>query len=135
MRNTPNDMLKLAQEALQLAYCPYSNFAVAACIRTSEGGLFTGCNVENAAYSLCCCAELNAIGNMVNAGHQHIEQILVLIKGKEPASPCGGCRQQINEFASDTTEVFLCCTQGEHQHYLANQLLPHAFNPQLLESS
>ena len=129
----PNDLLQLAQITLQHAYCPYSHFPVAACIRTDSNHTFTGCNVENAAYPLSCCAELNAIGNMVSAGHRHIQQILILTDKASFCTPCGGCRQQIVEFSNEKTEIFLCNTAGQCSQFLIQDLLPLAFNSQHLE--
>ena len=129
----PQDLLDAATAALKHAYCPYSQFPVAAAIRSSNQNIYTGCNIENAAYSLCCCAETNTIGSMINSGDTTISQILVLIPGPKPASPCGGCRQQLSEFSTKATKIYLCCTQGQHEHYSFFDLLPHSFNAQLLE--
>ena len=129
----PKDLLDNAKVALKNAYCPYSKFAVSACIRTDNNTLFTGCNVENASYSLCCCAEANAIGNMVQAGHRKIKQILILVDVEKITSPCGGCRQQIAEFATPNTDIFLCTTNGLCEHFTIDALLPNAFNSTILE--
>ncbi len=129
----PNDLLQLAQATLLHAYCPYSHFPVAACIRTVSNDIFTGCNIENAAYPLSCCAELNAIGNMVSAGHRQIQQILILTDKASFCSPCGGCRQQIAEFSNEKTEIFLCNIAGQCTELYIQDLLPHTFKLQHLE--
>ncbi len=131
----PSDMLERARQAMTQSYSPYSNFPVGACIKTTTGKLFSGCNVENAAYNLCCCAEASAITTMVTAGERKIESIVVVTPTKNPTPPCGACRQRIAEFATATTKVYLCDKHDNQQTFTLQELLPHAFTPNNLEQS
>lgn len=132
--SAPKDMLELAKSVLKNAYCQYSNFSVAASVRTDDGELFAGCNVENASYGLTVCAETSAICQMVAAGKKKIKEVMVLIPGDEVCPPCGRCRQVIFEFSEPNTKVHLCTTGGAYEVYTVDHLLPHAFSKhQLLE--
>ena len=84
--------------ARQKSYSPYSHFAVGAAVRTVEGRIYGGCNVENASYGLCCCGERNAIFAAVCAGERNLEALCVVADTKGPVSPCGACRQVMREF-------------------------------------
>lgn len=131
----PEDMLRAARSIISNAYCPYSNYPVAACIKTNDGTLFSATNVENAAYNLCSCAETNAITHLASQGYRRITACLVLIKKGPPASPCGACRQRLNEFAQSNIPVYMCSTGGEYRLQYLNDLLPLAFGPHNLETS
>lgn len=96
----PWDTLEaLACNVQQNAYAPYSKYHVGAAIWTTSGLFFQGCNVENASYGLCCCAERSAIAAMVSAGHRDLGALAVVTTGDTPGSPCGMCRQVLSEFA------------------------------------
>jgi len=124
------DMLAAAKAARANAHAPYSGFAVGACLRGKGGRLFAGCNVENAAYPQGQCAEATAIGVMVAAGEKEIVEILVV--AERPVSPCGGCRQRLNEFADAATPVHLCGLEGVRRTVTLGELLPLAFGPRQL---
>tara|TARA_A100001015_G_scaffold260043_1_gene304451 strand:+ start:3193 stop:3600 length:408 start_codon:yes stop_codon:yes gene_type:complete len=130
----PTDMISQARAALVHAYCPYSNYAVAACIRAEDGTLFTATNVENAAYNLCSCAETNAITHLVSTGRRKITACVVVVSDQQPATPCGACRQRLNEFASPDLPVFCLGSGDAIQQYTLAQLLPAAFGPENLEN-
>lgn len=83
------------------AHAPYSAYKVGAALLTKSGDVFTGCNVENASYGLCLCAERSAIAGMVAAGAKDPVALVVVTKGPKPGSPCGMCRQTLAEFALD----------------------------------
>lgn len=83
------------------AHAPYSGYQVGAALVTASGRVFAGCNVENASYGLCLCAERNAIGQMIAAGESHPIAIVVATRGPKPGTPCGSCRQVLAEFAED----------------------------------
>lgn len=119
---------KAAMAAMENAYAPYSNFPVGAAIRTESGNIFTGCNVENAAYPLGNCAEASAIAAMVNAGERRIKSIAIAGNGDALVTPCGGCRQRIAEFAEANTPILICNQAEWRESFDLQSLLPHQFN-------
>lgn len=133
MTECPKDLLNAARNILHHAYAPYSNFHVAASVRTSTGKVFSGINVENASYSLTCCAEKNAITNMAMHGERIITEALILVPGPQLCPPCGACRQILLEFAVYDCPIHLCTEQGnKHNCFTLEQLLPITFNSQHL---
>lgn len=126
--------LELARSALQQAYVPYSNFSVGAVVVSASGRMYSGCNVENAAYPEGTCAEAGAIAAMVLAGERDIAEIYVMGEGDELVTPCGGCRQKIREFAVPDTPIHICNTETIRQTLTLNDLLPHSFGPGHLEN-
>lgn len=134
MKTPPMDMLTAAKKVLPHAYAPYSHFPVAACVRTDDGKLFSGCNVENAAFPLTLCAESNAIGAAFSAGYQTVCEVLILVADKKICPPCGACRQRLLECTKDSNiRVHLCTMHGDYICYTLSELLPHAFGPKNLE--
>lgn len=131
----PIDMLNAAKAVLPNAYAPYSHFAVAACVRTEEGKLFSGCNVENAAFPLTLCAEANAIGSLYSHGYQKVSELLVLVADSQICPPCGACRQRLLECASPDTRIHLCTMTDNYESYTLSELLPIAFGPKNLEKA
>ena len=129
------DLISRAQQAAQSAYCPYSNFPVGACIHSSTGKLYSGCNIENASFSLCICAESSAIAQMVGNGERLISAIAIFTPTQIPTAPCGACRQRIFEFSLDSTRIYLCTPGNEPTKKTITELLPHAFGPNNLETS
>jgi cytidine deaminase len=127
-----NDYIERLQQTMQQAYAPYSQYPVAALIVTASGGDFAGCNVENASYGEGHCAETAAISAMVLAGHRRIESIYIMSQDQTGATPCGGCRQRIREFADAQTPVHLCNVNGIVHSFTLGELLPHAFGPEFL---
>ena len=117
MSNVPQDLIKAAGAARANAHAPYSNFQVGAAIRTAEGEIFAGCNVENAAYPQGWCAEASAIAAMVGAGGRRIVEVVVMGGGERLCTPCGGCRQKIAEFAGDDTTVVLIRPGGHTRSF------------------
>ena len=131
---TLDSMLKHAQEMMTRSYAPYSNFHVGACIRTSKNNFYSGCNNENASYSLAQCAEATAIGVMISAGETQIAEIMIAAKCSEPCPPCGACRQRIREFAAGDTLIHMY--NASNHNFLTmtlDELLPCSFGPQLLK--
>jgi cytidine deaminase len=120
-------MIANAVQALSCAYAPYSQFTVAACIKSGDQ-FFTGVNVENSSYGLTLCAESGAITQMIAAGSRIIEAIVILAENNKICPPCGACRQRIFEFADKNTQIYLCDTQTVLSSYTIEQLLPLAFN-------
>ena len=128
-----DDMILLARAAQQKAYAPYSNFKVGACLRAEDGSLHAGANVENAAYPQGQCAEASAIGAMIAAGARKIVEVVVIGDGDGLCTPCGGCRQRLNEFATPDTPVHICGPKGLRKTFSLGELLPGAFGPNNLD--
>ena len=123
-------LIDLANEARRRAYAPYSNYPVGAALRTKTGRLYTGVNVENAAYPQTMCAERVAIFKAVSEGETEFEVIAVVTNNG--GSPCGGCRQVMAEFGLDTI-VLIADGKGNLQKELSiAELLPEAFTPKHL---
>ena len=118
-----------AQRIVQLAYAPYSNFHVGAAILAKSGAIYSGCNVENAAYPVGSCAEAGAISAMIAGGDRHIKAIAVVGYGEELCTPCGGCRQRIREFATNDTSIVICDEKGIRLQTTLETLLPMSFGP------
>ena len=89
-----NDLLDAARRAFENAYAPYSNFKVGAAVRAPSGMVYSGANVENAAYPIGNCAEASAIAAMIAAGEKHITECAIIAEGERLCTPCGGCRQR-----------------------------------------
>ena len=125
-----DDLINAATEARKNAYNRYSNYSVGAAIIDDQGHLHVGCNVENAAYPLGSCAEAGAISAMVQQGGKRIVKIAVVGGSGEigPCTPCGGCRQRINEFADENTVIFAIHDSGKWQEYSIDELLPASFH-------
>ncbi len=119
------ELIKLAIQAMQRAYAPYSNFKVGAVLVTKTGKIFAGCNVENSSYGLTVCAERVAIFSAVASGEREFEKLVVVTDTPEPASPCGACRQVMAEFGN--FEVVLANTKGAIFITTVEKLLPYAF--------
>jgi cytidine deaminase len=123
-------LIDLANEARRRAYVPYSKYPVGAALRTKSGRLYTGVNVENAAYPQTMCAERVAIFKAVSEGDTEFEVIAVVTNNG--GSPCGGCRQVMAEFGLDTL-VLLANGEGKLvKETTVNELLPEAFTPKHL---
>ena len=115
------------------AYAPYSRFLVGAAVRTDEGAVFAGCNVENAAYPQGVCAEAGAISAMVLGGGRRIVEVVVAGAGPIAVTPCGGCRQKLREFAAPGAVVRMVDAAGvELVVATLEELLPMSFGPESL---
>ena len=125
-------LIDLANTARQCAYAPYSNYPVGAALRTKTGRIFTGVNVENAAYPQTMCAERVAVFKAVSEGEKEFEVISVVTDNG--GSPCGGCRQVLAEFGLDTI-VLMADRNGKLiKETTVRELLPEAFTPEHLKS-
>jgi cytidine deaminase len=121
-------MLKEAATTVRMnAHAPYSRFRVGAALRSTEGNLHVGCNVENVAYPEGTCAEAGAIAAMIAAGDSRIAEIHVIADSPEPVPPCGGCRQKIAEFADAGVQVTMHTTDGKSRTMTVAELLPGLF--------
>ncbi|OOG46036.1 cytidine deaminase [Rhodanobacter sp. C01] len=124
-----DDLLALARSAREHAYAPYSHFQVGAALLTRDGRRFNGCNVENAAYGLCNCAERTALFGAVAAGCRpgDFVALAVIADTDDPVSPCGACRQVMAELCNDTMPVLLANLHGNTQETTVGALLPGSF--------
>jgi cytidine deaminase len=122
------DLLKKARAAQKRAYAPYSKFKVGAALRTADGQIYAGCNIENVAYPQGWCAETSAIAAMIGDGRKKIVECLVIGPRLEMITPCGGCRQKLAEFAAKGTPVHLCGSKGLVRTVTLGELLPLAFD-------
>ncbi|HCH24383.1 MAG TPA: cytidine deaminase [Oceanospirillaceae bacterium] len=129
------EKLTQAKTAMSKAYAPYSNYPVGAVVVTPNGDSFAGCNVENASYPEGHCAETAAIAAMVLAGHQRIDHLYIMSQDLTGATPCGGCRQRIREFAHAQTPVYLCSPTAVVKQVTLGDLLPYAFGPEFLQTA
>lgn len=124
-----NDLLNVARQAREHAYAPYSHFHVGAAVLARDGRRFNGCNVENAAYGLCNCAERTALFAAVAAGCKPGEfaALAVIADTPEPVSPCGACRQVMAELCGPDMPVLLGNLRGPARRTTVASLLPDSF--------
>ena len=128
---TEGQLCQKAMAMLDMAYVPYSHFPVGAALLCRDGTVFTGCNIENAAYGATVCAERTAIFKAVSEGNCKFKRIVVAGKSEDFCVPCGSCRQVMREFAPEL-EVICLNGKGEAKHYTLRQLLPESFGPEYL---
>ncbi len=131
---TMDDLIAAAAAVRENAHAPYSGFKVGAALRTEDGRVFAGCNVENVAYPEGTCAEAGAIAAMVAAGARRIAAMAVIADSPTPVPPCGGCRQRIAEFAGGDVPVTLATTGGATLSTRVSALLPGAFGAAHMEA-
>ncbi|MEJ1971508.1 MAG: cytidine deaminase [Lacunisphaera sp.] len=117
-----------AKTAAARAYAPYSKFHVGAAVLTNSGKIFAGCNVENASYGLCNCAERTAIFSAVAARERKLQCVVVYTPTPTATAPCGACRQVIHEFGP-TARVISFCAGRDRIDTTIGALLPAAFGP------
>jgi len=123
------NLIRRAKEARELAYAPYSRYQVGAAVLTEDGQIFSGSNIENAAYPSSLCAERVAIFKAVSEGHRKLQAIAVVTKNG--GSPCGGCRQVMREFANLEIPVILTTIDdGVEEEFTLGDLLPRSFGPE-----
>jgi len=127
-KKLPPGLLRAAKHARTRAYAPYSKFKVGAAILADDGTVYSGGNVENAAYPNGVCAETSAISAMVLGGGKKIRAIAVVAGGPKLVTPCGGCRQRIAEFADPDTPVHICGAEGLKTTFTIAELLPASFD-------
>ncbi|MCX7570828.1 cytidine deaminase [Tumebacillus sp. DT12] len=127
------ELIEHSRQARERAYVPYSKFAVGAAVELADGEIVKGCNIENAAYPLCLCAERTAIFKAVSEGKTEIKRIAVIADTAGPVSPCGSCRQVMAEFCRPDTPVFLANLKGVYQETSVGELLPFSFTKEDLQ--
>ena len=122
-------LIDAARQARERAYAPYSRFLVGAALETKDGKVFHGCNVENASYGLCNCAERTAFFAAIAAGYRpgQFKTLAVIGQTEGPIAPCGACRQVMIELGTPALEVVLSNLDGEVEVTSAAALLPGAF--------
>ena len=128
---TREELKTAAVAMLDRAYCPYSHFAVGAALECADGTVFTGCNIENAAYSPGICAERTAVAKAVSEGHSDFIRIVIAGRSADFCVPCGVCRQVLREFAPGI-EVICLNGKGEEKVFTLSELLPYSFGPEFL---
>ena len=124
---TIQELCQKAVEMQQFSYVPYSHFPVGAALECSDGTVFTGCNVENAAYGSTICAERTAIVKAVSEGHRDFVRIAIAGNSEDFCVPCGSCRQVMMEFAPGM-EVICLNAAGESKSFSLRELLPYGFD-------
>ena len=129
------DLIAAAAAVRENAHAPYSGFKVGAALRTPDGQIHAGCNVENVAYPEGTCAEAGAIAAMCASGAREIAGIAVIADSPSPVPPCGGCRQKIAEFAGPDVRVTLANLSGQRIEMTVADLLPGAFGAGHMEGA
>jgi cytidine deaminase len=124
-----NELIRVALAARELAYAPYSGFKVGAAVRVKDGRVFSGCNVENASYGLCNCAERTALFAAIAAGCRPGDfiHVAVVADTAAPVSPCGACRQVMHELGGPSLIVVQGNLRGDTTQITVGELLPGAF--------
>ena len=128
----PKELVALAEQARERSYCPYSGFAVGAALLCADGTVFTGCNIENAAFGPSVCAERTAIFKAVSEGHRDFKALAVAggTAGRpveHECPPCGVCRQVLREFCADDFPVYMSGGNGTYRMMRLSRLLPASF--------
>ncbi len=126
-------MLRLAADAREKAYAPYSGFRVGACLKTGSGAYYLGCNIENAAFTPTNCAERTAMFKAVYEGERDFEAIAIISDGLNYTAPCGVCRQVLAEFCAPDMPVICADKDGNYEVYELRELIPMAFTKADLE--
>lgn len=131
MKRDLEKLVALARKAREFAYAPYSRYAVGAAVLARSGKVYSGCNIENAAYPTGTCAERVAIFKAVSEGECDLVALAVVTSNA--GSPCGACRQAFSEFASDDAVIVLAPARGsKRKKFTMKQILPDRFGPQHL---
>jgi cytidine deaminase len=132
--DTTDRLIEAARDALAAAYVPYSEYRVGAALLTSDGSVYTGCNIENANYSNSLHAEEVAIAEAVKAGHDSFDRIAVSSGVRDGVTPCGMCRQTLAEFCDD--DLVVVCDEGsETTAYTLGELLPNTISLETLDDA
>ena len=126
-------LVKQAIRGYKHAHAPYSQFHVGAALKTQNGEIYHGCNVENASYGLTTCAERNCIANAVVENERDFDSLVIYTEQEELVPPCGACRQVISEFFHADAIISAINHKGEQKHWQVKELLPNAFTPKFLD--
>ena len=128
---TQQELCRKAQDMLKMAYIPYSRFPVGAALECDDGTVYTGCNIENAAYGPSVCAERVAVFKAVSEGRRKFVRLAVAADTSDFCSPCGVCRQVLHEFAPEL-EVIMVNREGKTRTVTLPELLPYSFGSSTL---
>jgi cytidine deaminase len=128
------ELIQTAKAARLRSVAPFSNFLVGAAVKTPEGRVYTGCNIESASYGLTVCAERVAIWKAVSEGERQFTELAIVADTETLTPPCGTCRQIIWEFAKNAT-IMLGNLHGETQIVSIRELLPRAFDARFLSGA
>lgn len=123
-------LIEEAKKARERAYVPYSKFRVGAALVTTDGEIYYGCNIENAAYSMCVCAERTAMFKAISEGKKEFKTMAVVADTDRPVPPCGACRQVMSELCSGDMTVYLGNLDDKIEETTVANLLPGAFSPE-----
>lgn len=126
-------LMQQAREARQHAYVPYSKFPVGAALLAGSGNVYIGCNIENAAYPVTCCAERTAIFEAVKNGERIFKELAVSADTDRPVPPCGSCRQVMSEFFAKDVRIHMGNLQGDVMTVTMAELLPFSFGKEDLD--
>lgn len=133
---TVERMLEVARDFATRAYVPYSGFPVGAAALTADGSIIGGVNIENAAYPLTVCGERTAIGTAAAMGHREIRAVAVSAPKAKGTTPCGGCRQVMNEFKPEQGDLIVIIEEADGPRQVPlRALLPESFGPRDLDRS
>ena len=127
------DLFDAAFAAMQKTHSPYSQFPVGAALRTSDGRIYSGCNIEVVSYPEGWCAETTALGHYIMAGGGKIAEIAVVAERMARITPCGGCRQRLAEFARPEARLHLCDSDGIVETVTMGEMLPFGFQGEMLK--
>lgn len=129
---TYDKLIEAARKAKKNSYSPYSRYRVGSAVLTTDGKIYTGCNIENSSFSLTICAERTALFKAVSDGKKKFKAIVVSSDNEEFAFPCGACRQVISELAGDV-DIILTNGKKNLKKFKTSDLLPYPFTPKNLE--
>ena len=124
---TDRKLIGIAADVMANSYSPYSRFKIGAAVECSDGSVFTGCTIENAAVGSTICAEAAAISSAISSGKRSFRRIAITSEGSAYCFPCGACRQLLSEFSPDM-EVLCARADGRYVSYPLTTLLPMVFN-------
>lgn len=113
-------------------HAPYSKFPVGAAIRADDGRIYTGANIEVVSFPEGWCAETTALGHMVMAGGKRVREVAIFAEKLDLCTPCGGCRQRLAEFSDAGALVHLCDAEGVKKTLRMDELLPYAFDTEVI---
>lgn len=130
---TAHDLFDAARAAMEKCHAPYSKFPVGAAMRTKDGRIFSGGNIEVASYPEGWCAETTMLSHYMMAGGGEIAEILVVAERMDRITPCGGCRQRLAEFTRPETRLHLCDQQGVVETVTMGEILPYGFRGDILK--